>query len=257
LTHSEGAVFALEEPEVFLHPQKARFFKGVLTSLSTQGNQVIISTHSPVFVDISEPETVCLVRRTEQEGTIVVQREKADLAPTERTLLRLLTEFDAQRNELFFAKKALIVEGGTEKLAIPLIASALKQDLNRLGISVIECGGKPNLQLFLRVANAISIPCVTVADEDLVTVDESWDDEQKKKMYEHNKQHTDINRRLSELALRGTLFFLKPNFEGVAGLPRNPDTKLDRAIEKFHGVRREDIPPELLAPVEALLSPAA
>jgi len=30
----EGAIFAIEEPEVFLHPQKQRYFSNILSELS-------------------------------------------------------------------------------------------------------------------------------------------------------------------------------------------------------------------------------
>ena len=33
----EGAIFAIEEPEVFLHPQKARYFSSILRSLAEKG----------------------------------------------------------------------------------------------------------------------------------------------------------------------------------------------------------------------------
>jgi len=48
----EGAVFAIEEPEAFLHPQKARYFSSVLRSLADKGNQVFLTTHSPVFLQV-------------------------------------------------------------------------------------------------------------------------------------------------------------------------------------------------------------
>jgi predicted ATP-dependent endonuclease of OLD family len=46
----EGAIFAIEEPEVFLHPQKARYFENVLQNLAVSGNQIFLTTHSPIFV---------------------------------------------------------------------------------------------------------------------------------------------------------------------------------------------------------------
>lgn len=58
----EGAIFAIEEPEVYLHPQKQRYFSTILSRLSGQ-NQVFITTHSPTFIRLYEPENVCLIRR--------------------------------------------------------------------------------------------------------------------------------------------------------------------------------------------------
>jgi putative ATP-dependent endonuclease of OLD family len=101
----EGAVFAIEEPEVFLHPQKARYFQNVLQKIAEADNQVLVTTHSPIFVQLHNPEAIALVRRTNDAGTTIKQSKKVDLVGPDRQVLRLLTEFDAQRNELFFARK--------------------------------------------------------------------------------------------------------------------------------------------------------
>ncbi len=138
----EGAVFAIEEPEAFLHPQKARYFASVLRSLAEKGNQVFLTTHSPVFVQIHDPESVAIVRRTVEIGTKDHQASKVELAEGERKSLRLMTEFDSQRNELFFARRVMFVEGNTENVALPLVFRALGIDINKENISVIECGGK-------------------------------------------------------------------------------------------------------------------
>ena len=142
----EGAVFALEEPEVFLHPHRARYFAAVLRALSEKGNQILVTTHSPIFVQLDQPESIALVRRSEKAGTTVTQPSGTNLAANERKALRLLTEFDAQRSELFFARSVLLVEGATEKLLLPLVLQRLGHDLNLLGISVVEVGGKTKIR---------------------------------------------------------------------------------------------------------------
>jgi hypothetical protein len=64
---------------------------------------------------------------------------------------RALSEFDAERSELFLARAALLVEGQTEKLVFPFIFQALGHDADREAISIVECGGKPNMPLFARI----------------------------------------------------------------------------------------------------------
>lgn len=88
----EGAVFAIEEPEVFLHPHKARYFESVLRQIAEGGNQVILTTHSPVFVELHKPESVAIIRRTAQKGTWAKQAAVKELTNTDRDALRLLTE---------------------------------------------------------------------------------------------------------------------------------------------------------------------
>ena len=56
---------------------------------------------------------------------------------------RVMTEFDTARSEL--ARAVVLVEGLTEKLVLPFVFSALGYDVDREAISIVECGGKPNL----------------------------------------------------------------------------------------------------------------
>ena len=250
----EGAIFVVEEPEIFLHPQKARYFAGVLGRLAEQGNQVMVSTHSPVFVQIDRPETVAVVRRTAEKGTWVRKAAKVDLAATERQALRLMTEFDAQRNELFFAKRVMFVEGMTEKIALPLAFRALGTDINREGVSVVECGGKTKLPLFVRVAKALEIPYVVLADHDVKEITIDWSDTRKKAEEERNKKHLQWNADLEKVADKDRLFFLKPSFEAELGLPESEDEKVDNALKRFESAKAADIPACLKGPIERLMA---
>jgi predicted ATP-dependent endonuclease of OLD family len=241
----EGAVFALEEPEVFLHPHRARDFAAVLRSLTEKGNQVFLSTHSPIFVALDQPESVAIVRRTEADGTTVRQTSKAALADNDRQALRLLTEFDTQRNELFFARCVLLVEGATEKLALPLLFRALGHGLNRLGISVVEVGGKTKLPLFASVCTALKIPFVVLADEDVRDVDTSLSEKKQKEQRERNTEHDRWNEDLEKVSPAGVLFWMKPDFETECGLPQAEAQKIDRALERFSAAAETDVPNSL------------
>ena len=63
----------LEEPENYVHPSALDAFAEYIKHASAT-KQVLVTTHSPIFVDsIEDPGSIVIVRRTEQ-GT-VVQRE--------------------------------------------------------------------------------------------------------------------------------------------------------------------------------------
>jgi predicted ATP-dependent endonuclease of OLD family len=253
----EGAVFAIEEPEVFLHPQKARYFASVLRSLAEKGNQVFLTTHSPVFVQIHDAESVAVVRRTQDSGTTVHQTTRVDLAEDDRKALRLMTEFDSQRNELFFAQRVLLVEGNTEKLALPLVFRALGIDINKRGISVIECGGKTKITLFARVAKALTIPYVVLVDHDIREIQDDWPDSRKENAREHNKEHRHWNRELEAQVPQDQLFYMKPDFEAELSLPRNEALKIDRALVMFADANEKDIPNSLRQPIKRLMEVSA
>ncbi len=249
----EGAIFAIEEPEVFLHPQKARYFQTVLEGLSEAGNQVFLTTHSPIFVQVHKPESVAIIRRTIDQGTFACQTKTCNLTDEERQVLRLLTEFDAERKELFFAKAVLLVEGATEKVALPLAFKVLNHDINRIGISIVEVGGKTKFPLFVSVLNALKIPYAVLADYDIKLIDENMTEDQKKRISEKNAKHVRWNKDIENFCQKGSLFWMKPDFEAELKLPRNESEKIDMAMEKLEIAEIYDIPQSLTAPIKFLI----
>src|SRR5690606_35321848 len=61
---TQCGTLALEEPEMYLHPQAQRYFYRLLCEMADENQcQVIYSTHSPIFADVSRFEGLRLVRR--------------------------------------------------------------------------------------------------------------------------------------------------------------------------------------------------
>jgi len=207
-------------------------------------------------VQLDQPETVALVRRTQAEGTRIHQAKHTDLADDDRRALRLLTEFDTQRGELFFARSVLLVEGATEKLVLPLIFRALGHDLDRLGISVVEVGGKTKIRLFLRVCRALDIPVVALVDHDVRAMDSEWSEVRQQKERKSNTKHERWNKAIEEAAGDGALFWMRSDFEAEAGLPRDESEKLDRALEHFQKIGEGDLPEVLVRAVRATVERA-
>lgn len=248
----EGAIFAIEEPEVFLHPQKQRYFSNILTKLSG-GNQIFITTHSPTFVRLYKPEEVCLIRRSKSNGTTAKICEKNVIIDNEKKALQIENYFDNQRNELFFAKGAVFVEGATEKFAFPYVSMRLKVDVDRYGISIIECGGKGNLLTFSKVANAFDIPYVVVADDDIRETSTIRDPEKSAKIEVQNRDHKTKNEALRCFVPSDNMFWMIPNIEGVLGINENSDSKIKQTRDCLFEKRQEDIPNQLLAPIDRIL----
>jgi len=160
-TRRSGAILLIEEPEMFLHPQMQRSLYKTLHKIG-ETNQVIYTTHSPHFVSVPDYRDVLLVRRNE-EGTYVVQ---SSLSADNKRRQKFLKELDPERSELFFAKRLLLVEGDTEKLALPEYAAGLDIDLDRAGATIVEVGGKRNLKDFAELAISFQIPTGIVYDKD-------------------------------------------------------------------------------------------
>jgi predicted ATP-dependent endonuclease of OLD family len=204
LLHSNLRHFVLliEEPELYLSPHAQRHLYGLLRALAQAGNQILYSTHAPVFLSVDKLDELALVRHTSTGGTSLFQPEP--LAEAEG--FRALSEFDSDRAELFLARCAVLVEGRTEKLTLPLVFDALGVDPDKEGILVLECGGKGNMPLFARVANACSVPYVIVHDRDAPRGMRPVESERV------------VNRQIREIAGSRRTVVLTPDFETVSGL---------------------------------------
>jgi putative ATP-dependent endonuclease of OLD family len=60
----------------------------------------------------------------------------------------------------------ILVEGPTERAALPIYAKHLSIDFNDLGISVVNANGKENLDSLFHLYSSIDIPVFTVFDND-------------------------------------------------------------------------------------------
>lgn len=67
----ELTVVGIEEPENYIHPHLLAQVEGILRGLATNGT-VLITTHSPLFLDKFEPDEVHIVER--RDGETIVQR---------------------------------------------------------------------------------------------------------------------------------------------------------------------------------------
>ena len=157
----QGAILLIEEPEMFLHPQMQRSLYKTLRKIG-ETNQVIYTTHSPHFVSVPDYEHVALVRK----GPGGTTAHRSDLPQDAKRREKLIKELDPERNELFFATRLLLVEGDTEKLAIPEYASRLGLELDQSGVTIVEVGGKRNLPEFVQIAKSFGIPVGVLYDRD-------------------------------------------------------------------------------------------
>ena len=78
-------VFAIEEPEVHLHPSAQRELMGASAELVRLGHTVVFTTHSPVFASLAPGEALALVTR-EDASADIAQAPELVLADVAREL---------------------------------------------------------------------------------------------------------------------------------------------------------------------------
>ena len=168
----KGAIFLIEEPEMYLHPQMQRSLYKTLRQIG-ESNQIIYITHSSNFVTIPEFNEIVIVKKP--NSTKITQ---STLEATHRLKEKFRKELDAERNELFFATRILFVEGDTEKLALPEYAIRENMDFDKVGASIIEVGGKRSLVDFIDIALSFDITVGFVYDIDSSDFDKDKKDEE-------------------------------------------------------------------------------
>ncbi len=232
-------VLLIEEPELYLSPHTQRHLFRLLRALAQRGNQILYSTHAPVFLSVDRIEELALVRHTSQEGTTLFQPEPL----AEAEAFRVLSEFDSDRAELFLARAVLLVEGRTEKMTFPLVFEALGIEPDKEGILVLECGGKGNIPLFARICNACDIPYVVVHDRDALPGKRPVESERI------------VNGQILEVAGKRRTVVLAPDFEVVSGVSaRGRGRKPRKAIRRYTG--NGEVPQPLRTAVEKVLKAA-
>lgn len=164
---SESRVFAIEEPDAFIHPHGIRHLAELLRRIGQNPNtQVVLSTHSPTLLATLSPGD--LVRIEKQEGRSVVFQSPGTL--TDPEFARLLDQDNA---EMFFARRVVLVEGPTERFLLPPLSRMVLHkgttlDFDRRRISVVEMGGKTGVINFLRLLDEFRIDTRVILDRDFL-----------------------------------------------------------------------------------------
>jgi len=239
-------IVVIEEPEMYLHPRAQRYFYRLLCEMADKRQcQVIYSTHSPVFSDVNRFETLRLVRREGGKTSVAfVQKDDVPQLEQARKNFKIGNRFDAARNEILFARCALLCEGYGDRIAVLLVAEKLGFDPDAEGCAVIDCGGKAGIELFVRVCQALKIPFLVLHDEDVWPV-EGLDGDKRQKREEQNRSEQAANERIREAIGDGEadrIFMLKPSLEAVLGIPENAKDKPRKVHEKLEGIDLQDLP---------------
>ncbi|AZU03253.1 ATP-dependent OLD family endonuclease [Glycocaulis alkaliphilus] len=164
-------ILAIEEPELYIHPQSQRLIFRVLREFagsedddagSGVSDQVIYTTHSPSFVEVWNYQRIGIVSKPDaRTGTIVTQAARLVLgSPEDRKSFKTLTSFGLKHNEVFFSRYAIIVEGPEDEVGF--IATARKLGIieelpDEMSVSIIVASGKGDVPKFQRIMNAFDM----------------------------------------------------------------------------------------------------
>lgn len=162
---SNSRYFIFEEPELYLHPQAQRSLFDSFVGLSESDSQVILCTHSSGLIDVERYKSIYIATKDlASEGTKVKQCSEDLFEGDAKNDFNLSYWINPDRAELFFANKVILLEGQTEKTVIPLLAKEL--DAFKYEYTLVDCGSKDSIPLYIKLLNKFMIPYVAVYDKD-------------------------------------------------------------------------------------------
>jgi hypothetical protein len=154
--------FAIEEPEMYLHPHAIRVMINTLESIAER-DQVVFTTHSNEFANRVPLDHVTILRRHCAESCA----SRPDLSGIPRDELVKINRYMVEdRSDMLFARAVLLVEGQSEMFALPAFGRKLGDDVDKLGISIVCVNGKGNFHIYHDILEAFDIPHVILADGD-------------------------------------------------------------------------------------------
>lgn len=187
LAGSEGPdaptlILGCEEPELYQHPPQARHLADVFSELANGNNQILVTTHAPLFVSGDGFENTRLVRRPNPNAGTSIRaltfqhlcvRIRAALGEDQQRRIEGLVAKIHQAlqpgiAEMFFARVPVLVEGleDVSYITTELHLSNQWSEFRRLGCHLVPVNGKDKLIQPLAIAVELGVPVFVVFDAD-------------------------------------------------------------------------------------------
>jgi putative ATP-dependent endonuclease of OLD family len=166
-------VLLLDEPEICLHPNAIREACSLLYGLPemTKNWQVMVTTHSPCFVDFSRDHTtivrVEMSKQGQVSGTTIFRPETAKFTDDDKQELKMLNICDPYVAEFFFGGRTIVVEGDTEYTAFKTLTSLVPDKFR--DIHIVRARGKATIVSLAKILNQFGTPYAILHDSDRLT----------------------------------------------------------------------------------------
>ncbi|MEG3619895.1 AAA family ATPase, partial [Magnetovibrio sp. PR-2] len=166
-----GNILLIDEPENALHPQAVRAAQKQLYKLAEDADwQVLLTTHSPYFVNpLEDHTTIIRLENTAVDGRVNSLSYVADNSSFEEAGvlngLKALLQLDVSVSEMFFGSFPILVEGDTEHAAFLSSIIEENKELAKRAI-VVKARGKALLTPLAQILRHFKVPYGIMHDAD-------------------------------------------------------------------------------------------
>jgi putative ATP-dependent endonuclease of OLD family len=178
-TNESNIIIGIEEPEIYLHPPLKRATYKLLKEISRGNDQVVYTTHDSLFISVDNFDEIRLLRKSSDKNPKTVSHELTvqqiinhyhNIYGIKVNELSIRHRFhhliDETKNEGFFAKKIILIEGETEKYSLPNYFKAKGFDIDANRVALINAGSVDTISYLLLLFNEFRIPCYVIFDGD-------------------------------------------------------------------------------------------
>ena len=232
----DDLILLIDEPELHLHPQLQL---RLMEHLGKSTAQTIVTTHSPLFVDLGQWRSVSRMTKADS----FPKKDKLIEKLSSKTIADHLddiqefhyhqTTFTSNDSEIFFAKKVLLVEGPVEKYGLPRLARVLGRQFDQ--VTIISCDGKNKIPHYATLCQAFAIPTFVLFDLD-------------------GKEVTELeNARIKEASIGFAVGHFKSSFEDLLGVAQVATHKASKALKRVDELQTTDaIPKDIQGVIAAI-----
>lgn len=173
-------IFGMDEPEIHLHPYMQRSLMNFINNLLQNKEKHFSSLVKELFdIDGFDGQAIIVshspnILLSDYKHIVRFHKEDLKVKATSGSELQLAPEIEKHLfknfpyiKESFFSRCVIIIEGDTEYGALPIWAEKIIGNLDELGITIINGGGKGSIPAISKLLNDFKIPNTSIVDKDI------------------------------------------------------------------------------------------
>lgn len=167
---SDHTITLIDEPDAFLHPPQSRLLGKMLAKNNPENRQLLISTHSEVFLQglldaDNENVTVIRINRDNNINEMSVLENHEIKKLWGNPLLRYSNILSG-----LFHEKVIVCESDYDCLFYQAVMDAIYESESEVAPDVLftHCGGKSRIKEVVSALKAVNVPVVAVCDFDVL-----------------------------------------------------------------------------------------